>query len=151
MVGTPVHRQLIYVGIEAGYAPWLRAERDTLALEGGSVHVAASLWSHVTLSEHWSIHAQLGPGIQWLWLTPASTTTRLVTGARSTGHVDPMLYARLGPALQVYESLRVGIDLQLDLAWIQRNFGFASNDGLRPVFEPDRVRMSLALNARAEL
>jgi hypothetical protein len=45
----------------------------------------------------------------------------------------------------------VGLEAQLDSAWIQRNFGFMSSDGPIRVFTPDRFRLSIALKLRAEL
>lgn len=146
-----VHRLPAYVGLEFAYTSRFRAQSGELSLDASCVRLALQLWARVKLTESWSLDVRLGPALEWLSLAPEAATARLIEGALSSVHADPLWFARLGPALRVYSALVVGAEAQLDAAWIQRSFGFASAAGPRNVFVPDRIRLSLLVNARVEL
>jgi hypothetical protein len=151
MVAYPVHAQPVYVGLELGFVPRFRAQRDELAIDASCVRLALQLWARWSLSQSLALDAQIGPAIEWLRLQPLAATTQVVSGTRTTSHGDPLLFVRVGPSLCVLTRLRIGLDVQLDTALIQRSFGFTQADAAISVFAPDRFRLSLALNARAEL
>jgi hypothetical protein len=150
MVAYPVHAQPVYVGLELGFVPRFRAQRADLAIDASCVRLALQIWARWSLSQSVALDAQLGPAIEWLRLEPAATTTQVVNRT-ATSHGDPLLFVRFGPSLRVLTRLRIGLDVQLDTALIQRSFGFVQSDAAISVFAPDRFRLSLALNARAEL
>jgi hypothetical protein len=146
-----VHAHPLYVALEIGYAPGLRSQRDGLAVQGTGLRLALLLWGRLPISARLSIDAQLGPAIEWLWLAPDPATADLLSAVRSVSHGDPLLCARVGPALRVYSELRLGVDLGLDVAWLQRSFGFVGANRSVVVFAADRVRPSLTLYARVAL
>jgi hypothetical protein len=146
-----VHRWPIYIGIEVAYVPRFRAVHDALAIDATGVRVGLQLWISIRLSKRWVLDGQLGTAIESLRLTPAAVTARLLSASRSTSHADPLLVMRLGPALRVYSGVLVGIDMQADASWVGRSYGFTDLGVPGGVFTPDRVRLSVALNARAEL
>jgi hypothetical protein len=151
LVAYAIHPMPLHVGTEVGYAPALRAEQDDLAIHGTGLRIALLLGSGLQLSQRFSLDAQVGLAIQWLWLAPSSGTANLVTGTRSVSHADPALLVRIGPSLQLLSALRVGLDFCLDASWVERSYGFASTAGSLEVFAPDPLRFSLAIYARVVL
>jgi hypothetical protein len=151
LVAYAIHPMPLHVGTEVGYAPALRAEQDDLAIHGTGLRIALLLGSGLPLSQRFSLDAQVGLAIQWLWLAPSSATASLVTGPRSVSHADPALLVRIGPSLQLLSALRVGLDFCLDASWVERSYGFVSTAGSLDVFAPDPLRFSLALYARVVL
>jgi hypothetical protein len=141
----------VYLGIELSYAPQFHVLEDDLAVYATSVRVAVELMVSWPLYRRLMLVTAIGPAIEWLSLEPDARTTHRIIDPRSTSHGDPLLFARLGPALRVYGNVSVGLDVQLDTAWMAREFGFTSVEGPVRVFAPDRVRLSIALSARAQL
>jgi hypothetical protein len=142
----------VYIALEVGYMPALRALQDDLTIEGTGLRLALLCWIHVALSRDFSLDAQIGPALQWLSLAPGAMTAALVSAARSVSHLDPALLVRLGPALRVYSDLWLGLDLGLDASSVQRSVGFVSRvTGPVQVFAADRLRLSIALYARVVL
>jgi hypothetical protein len=151
LVAYAIHPMPLHIGTEVGYAPALRAEQDDLAIHGTGLRIAVLLGSGLPLSQRFSLDAQVGLAIQWLWLAPSSATANLATGTHSVSHADPALLVRIGPALQLLSALRVGLDFCLDASWVERSYGFVSTAVPVEVFAPDPLRFSLALYARVVL
>lgn len=146
-----LHRYPIFLGFEVDYAPLFRAGADALAIEVSSLRLAVHLWARWSLSERVVLDAQLGPTLDWLWLAPEAATERQLRAPQSKAHADPALFVRVGPALRLHKALSVGLDLQLDGAFVARSYGFIVEQRQQEIFTPDRFRMSIALHARAEL
>ena len=151
MAAYAVHRLPVYVGIEFGYTPRFRAQSEQLAIDASCIRIALQFSARIPLTERWSIDAQLGPAVEWLRLAPAASTRPLLIASSSTAHADPLLFLRVGPALRVYAGLLVGLEVQMDTTWIQRSYGFVGMDGPETVVTPNRWRLSVALNTRAEI
>jgi hypothetical protein len=141
----------VFVGLEVSYTPKFGVRYDDLRFTTTCVRVGF----HVSLS--WPLYrslmldAQLGPAMERLSLAPDSATARRLVDPRSVSHVDPLVSARVGPALRLDPSIVLAVLAQLDTGWMKRDFGFTSGDEARSVFSPDRTRLSIGLYLRAEL
>lgn len=146
-----VSSQPVFIGLDANYTLPFRSQRDGLAIDARCLRVALQLWGRWSLSKRWVLDAQLGPALDWLWLTPEANTARILQEPRSAAYVDPYVFARVGPAVRVHELLFLGLEAQLDAALNARSYGYLVGQAQRDVFAPDRVRVSVALHARTEL
>lgn len=150
-IAYAVHRYPLFIGIELDYAPPFRALQDELAIDASALRLAFQFSALWRLANNAVLDVQIGPALEWLSLTPAVTSARALRDQRAVAHLDPFLFARAGPALRVYGSFFLGIELQADAAFLGRSYGFLVGEERREVFMPDRFRMSIALQARAEL
>jgi hypothetical protein len=151
MVAYGITPQHIYAGFEVSYTPRFSVPYEDIAITAACVRVAFDLSLSVPLYRSLMLDMQVGPAIEWLSLAPDTNSTSRLNDSRSVSHADPLVFARLGPALRVYAGLVFGLEVQLDAGWMKRSFGFTSGEEQTRVFAPDRTRMSFALNARAEL
>jgi hypothetical protein len=151
MVAYGIAPQPIYVGFELSYTPEFSVQNDGLAITSTCVRIAFDLAMSLPLYHNLMLDVHVGPALEWLSSAPATKSTSRLNDSRSVSHADPLVFARLGPALRVYPGIVLGLEFQLDTSWMQRTFGFTSGAEQTAVFAPDRTRLSFALNARAEL
>jgi hypothetical protein len=121
-----------------------------LALEARSWRVGASVSRHVTLYER--LGGLLGAGIalEHVHVAPEPRGVSLQS-RRAISHGDPLLFARIGPSLELGAHFTLSIAVGAELLLHPRRYGFTVADSERVVLDLAQLRASVLAEISAAL
>jgi hypothetical protein len=126
---------------ELGYVPAFTSERSepTLRARVNGLRLGLAGEAQFGLLDQVGIVVALGVALERVSVAPLAAATTDVQQTRSVAHWDPLIFARVGPTLEIGARLRLGVSVGAELLTVARRYGYSAGSQLE-VLVLDRAR-----------